>query len=99
MWNILPINIAYASMAGTLVGNIKTEIIEPIISLLFVLATIVFIWGVIEMIRESDNEEARTKGKQHIIYGLVGLFIMIAAGWMLSMLCNFVGMGTECAGK
>lgn len=95
---MLFINIAYASSAGTLIGNIKTMIIEPIISLLFVLATIVFIWGVIEMIRGADSEEARTTGKQHIIYGLLGLFIMVAAGWMLSMLCDFVNAGTDCAG-
>jgi hypothetical protein len=96
MWNILSANIAYASEAGTLIGNIKTKIIEPIISLLFVLATIVFIWGVAEMIRGADSEEARTTGKQHIIYGLVGLFIMISAGWMLTALCDFMGAGIAC---
>jgi uncharacterized membrane protein len=97
MMNFILANSAYAATAGDLIGKIKANIISPIIQLFFALATVVFIWGVIEMLRNADNEEARTQGKQHMIWGLVGLFIMIAAGWLVSLLCVFFGIGTDCA--
>ena len=97
MWHILIANSAYASTAGDLIGKIKDNIISPIIQLFFALATVVFIWGVIEMLRNADNEEARTQGKQHMIWGLVGLFIMIAAGWLVSLLC-VIFCGSESCG-
>lgn len=98
MWNILLATNAYAAVtAGALINNIKTQIISPIIQLFLALATIVFIWGVIEMLRHADNEEARTAGKQHMIWGLVGLFIMVAAGWIVSLLCMFFFNDSTCA--
>lgn len=92
--------IAYAAKtaitAVKLIGNIKTEIINPIIAFFIVLSTVVFLWGVIEMITGAENEEKRTTGKRHIIYGLIGLFIMIASGGLISLLCVFFGLNTAC---
>ncbi len=85
-----------ASDAANLIGNIKKDIIYPIIAFFFVLSTVVFIWGVVEMIAGAENEEKRTAGKRHIIYGLIGLFIMIASGGLISILCVFFGYNTNC---
>jgi len=93
---LLKINFAEAKTATQLISSIKSQIIFPVISLFFVLATVVFMWGVIEMIAGADNEEKRTRGKQHIIWGLLGLFIMVAAGAIISMLCQFVGLSGSC---
>lgn len=98
LYQLLKINIAEAKTAGQLVDSIKAQIIFPLISLFFVLATVVFIWGVIEMMWGADSEEKRTQGKQHMIYGILGLFIMVAAGAIISMLCQFAGIGAACKG-
>ena len=88
--------IAYAVNAATLIGNIKKEIINPIIAFFFVLSTVVFIWGVVEMIAGAENEEKRTTGKRHIIYGLIGLFVMVASGGLISIICVFFGLNANC---
>ncbi|MBI5742256.1 MAG: hypothetical protein HZA25_00255 [Candidatus Niyogibacteria bacterium] len=81
--------------ASTLVSNIKTQIINPILLLLTVAGVLMFIWGVIDMIRNANNEEARTKGKQHMVWGLFGLLVIFAVGGIIRLICNFVG-STSC---
>lgn len=98
LYQLLKINIAEAKTASQLVDSIKSQIIFPVISLFFVLATVVFLWGVIEMIIGADSEDKRTQGKRHMIYGILGLFIMVAAGAIISMLCQFAGIGASCSG-
>ncbi|MBI5045841.1 MAG: hypothetical protein HZC14_02465 [Candidatus Niyogibacteria bacterium] len=94
---ILYTKIAYAASANTLISGIKQSIINPIITFFMVAATVVFIWGVVEMIMGAENEAARTTGKQHIIWGLLGLFIMIAAGAIISTVCLFFGLSSNCS--
>lgn len=70
--------IAYAD-AEAVIAAINKEIINPLISVLFAVALIMFLWGLIEFMRGSDNEEVRTKGQQHMLWGVVGMTIMISA--------------------
>lgn len=55
------------------------EIVNPIITLLFAVALVVFLWGVFQYIRNSDSSDDRKTGTKHIIWGLVGLVIMVSA--------------------
>ena len=63
--------------------------IRPAIIFLFLLATTVFIWGLIEFIANAESEEARTRGKRNIVYGIIGMTIMLATGAILVLLDNF----------
>ena len=96
MLSLLQTKIAYAATANTFIGNLRSQIIQPIIILFYFVATVIFIWGIIEMIMNADNEEARSKGKQHMIWGIIGLAIMVAAGGLVGMLCSFVGLSSSC---
>lgn len=58
--------------------KINDVILNPLIILLFVVATLVFFVGIFQMIANSESEEARDKGKKNIMYGLIGMFIMIS---------------------
>jgi hypothetical protein len=71
----------------TLVQNLGTYIINPIILLIFAAAVLVFVWGLVEFLwalnvsgKESDN------GKRHMLWGLVGMFIMVAAWGILKLI-------------
>lgn len=48
-----------------------------VVQFLIVLALVLFFWGVIEFIRNADNPDARKKGKQHMVWGIIGLFFML----------------------
>ena len=74
----------------SIVNKVTTEIINPIIEILFGLAIAFFFWGIIEFILNADNEDKRTTGKQHMIWGLVGLFIMAAVAGIIKIIEAFV---------
>jgi uncharacterized membrane protein len=58
---------------------VSNEILNPFIYLLFAIALIVFIAGIVRAIANGGDEEARTTAKRHIMYGLLGMFIMFSA--------------------
>ncbi|PIR70563.1 MAG: hypothetical protein COU46_00920 [Candidatus Niyogibacteria bacterium CG10_big_fil_rev_8_21_14_0_10_42_19] len=72
-------------------SNIGLLILKPFITLLVVIATVLFLWGVIQLLSNQDNEEARSKGKQHIAWGIVGLFVIITVWGLVKVLCNTLG--------
>lgn len=73
-----------------LINKVITGILNPLIGLMFVVAFAFFVWGIIEFIWNAGNEEKRTTGKQHIIWGLVGLLIMSAVWGIIAIIKNFV---------
>ncbi len=81
------------SSVDTLLGKIAAQIINPIIGLMVAIAVLVFLYGVMEFIAGAGNEEKRTQGKQHIIYGIIGLFIMVSVFGIMHVLCNFFYSG------
>ena len=85
---------AYAQIpAGPKLGDIIrvtwNDAIRPTIIFLFLLATAVFIWGLVEFIANAESEEARTRGKRTIVYGIIGMTIMLVTGAILVVIDNF----------
>jgi hypothetical protein len=69
---------------------INQNIVNPFLRFLFVLALVVFLWGIFQYIREGDNEAARGVGRQHMLWGIVGLFIMMGVYGILNIICNTI---------
>lgn len=72
-----------------LLAVIQTKIFIPLIKLLFILATVVFLWGVIEFIAGANSEDKLKKGKLHMIWGVIGMAIMLSAGGIIQILQDF----------
>lgn len=71
-----------------LLAKINKEILNPIVFLLFFAASIYFVLGVIQFISNADNDEERTKGKSNIVWGIVGMTIMVSAYAILGIITN-----------
>ena len=69
-----------------LIENIGTNILEPLVWILAGAATIYFLWGVFEFIRDYDNPEARGKGAQHMLWGVIGMFIMFSVFGIMNLI-------------
>ncbi|MBI4692245.1 MAG: hypothetical protein HY773_02280 [Candidatus Terrybacteria bacterium] len=76
-------------MADTLIKNINTTIVNPLVGLMIAIALVVFLYGVFEYIAGAANEEKRETGKKHIIWGLIGLFIMFGVFGLMNVLASF----------
>ncbi len=73
-----------------IINKLITEVVNPAIGIIFALAVAVFLWGIIEMILGADNEEKKTTGKSHLVWGLVGLLIMATVKGIIEILQKFV---------
>ena len=76
---------------NTLIQNILTNIVNPLILLMVGVAVIFFLWGVFEFIRNADSSEERKKGGMHMLYGALGLFIMSTAYGVLNLILGTIG--------
>lgn len=75
-------------LRGLLVDNI----INPLLLLLFAVGLLVFIFGVVEFLYGLNAEnDARERGKQHMLWGLVGMFIMVVALGVVYVIADVVG--------
>lgn len=77
--------------ARDLVTAIGEEILNPLIGLLFALALVYFIYGIVVFIANADNETEREKGKQHILYSVIGLVIMVGAWGIIELILASLG--------
>jgi len=70
----------FASATGTVVEIINQlrAIFDTIVPLLMVVAMAVFLWGVVKYIYAAGDEEKRKEAKGIIIYGVLGMFILVA---------------------
>ena len=59
-----------------LLGNVEA-VFRQLIGILFVVATVVFIWGVIQYVIAGGDEDKISNAKNVIVWGLVGLFVMM----------------------
>lgn len=62
-------------------------ILNTIIPFLIVLGVVYFIWGVITYVISSD-EEAKTAGRNRIIYGIIGLAVIVGVWGLVRILNN-----------
>lgn len=91
---------AFAQIDGSSAGGLGQSTISFInnvaIPLVFALAFIVFIFGVFRyFIAGGNNEEARDQGKQLIIFGIIGFFVMVSVWGMVHFLTGTVAFSNN----
>lgn len=68
--------------------KIQEEILNPFIALLFVVATAVFMYGIIRYVIGGGEKDIET-GKKLILYGIIGMTIMVSAWGIVRIFCEF----------
>lgn len=67
---------------------------QGIFPLMIGLGLIMFLWGVFKFVRDAGDESARTDGKKFMVWGLVGLFVMLCVWAFVEILATtFSGRG------
>jgi len=66
-------------------------IINAIIPILIALGVLYFIWGVITYVIAQD-EEAKTRGRQAMINGIIGLLVIVSIWGLVSILKKTFGL-------
>lgn len=87
MMDLFATKIAYASL-DSFIRNVNTTIVNPLITFLFALAVVFFLYGVFEFIMNQENEEKKTDGKNHIVWGIIGITIMMGVWTILNIILS-----------
>lgn len=74
------------------VSRVNEFIINPLIGLLFALALVMFFYGGAEFILRAGEDEGRETGKQHMLWGVIGMFIMASVFGILRVVASTFGI-------
>ncbi len=63
-----------------------------VIPMIFILAFLVFLWGVMQFIRKGDNQAKRQEGINFMWYGIVSLFVMTSVWGIVKIATTTLGV-------
>ena len=88
--------LAFAQAPRDLIGliNLFLKILGALIPLLVGIALVAFLWGVAKFILNADDSTKRKEGSQLMIYGIIGLFVMLAVWGLVGILGQTFGVKT-----
>jgi len=95
-----PVVVLAATLGGCSSGNDGTlggvlckidQLLNAVIPVLISLAVVYFVWGVISYVI-GDDQEAKKKGRDRIIFGILGLAVIIALWGLVRILTKTFGV-------
>lgn len=87
---LLPL-ITYAQTVKDIVRSIR-DIVNMIIPILMAIAVAIFLWGIIKFILAGGDDTKEKTAKGYIIYGLIGIFVMVAFWGIIQIAARFLGV-------
>ena len=74
--------------------KIVDNIVMPLIQLLLVATVFIFVWGLFGFFKGGDDAEARKTAQNHILWGVVGIFIMFSVYGIIRLVAATVGQSS-----
>jgi len=83
--------ISNISDVGSFIINTINNVLVPV---LFAVAFIVFLWGAFDtFILGANSEEVKERGKNLMLWGLIGFFVMVSVWGLVNILTGTVSFG------
>jgi hypothetical protein len=73
-------------------NKLNAYVLNPIILLVFVIAFLVFMIGILQFVNSASDDNQRKDSKKRIMYGLLGMFIMFSAYGIISLILSTFGI-------
>lgn len=83
---------AHADAFDAVLFKINANIVNPAIEFAFIIAFVVFLWGVLQFMFNASDAAKRQEGKDHIIWGIVGFVIMFGVYGIITIVTNTIGV-------
>ncbi len=88
---------AFAASCDSTIGDFQELvsyaiclISNSLIPLAFAIALVIFVYGVVKYIAKADDEEARKKGRNFMIWGLLAIFVMVSVWGFVKLIQNSI---------
>jgi uncharacterized membrane protein YidH (DUF202 family) len=76
---------------NSFIGKVNNAIINPIIIFIFSLGTILFLFGIVRFFLNPTDETIRKESKNHMVWGLIGMFIMFSVFGIMNLIVKTIG--------
>ncbi len=80
-----------------LLDRFVTYLIDPAVKVIFTLGLFLFLWGIVEFLWSLKDGKVDQKGKDHMIYGMAGMLIMVSVYGIIGLLMNTFGLDFDSA--
>lgn len=74
--------------------NYLIKIVSSLIPIMIVLAVLAFFWGVVKFVAHADDEKQIAEGREIMVWGLVGLFVLVGLWGIVGYLQTTLGLKT-----
>ena len=81
------------------VNKLVDLIVNPAIYVLFSFGLLIFVFGIVEFLNSLSKGGKTDDGKQHMLWGVVGMFIMVSVFGILHLLSDTFGFGLNRGGS
>lgn len=81
-----------AAVAQGFVARLNEVILFPLITLLMAVALLIFLYGCFLYVARSGVEAERQRGSQHILWGIIGMLVMLSAYAILVIAAGTFGI-------
>jgi hypothetical protein len=78
--------------AQNILDMIVATVLNPIAMLLFAWGFFQFIWGLFNFMRNLNVSSTKEEAQMHMIYGVVGMFVMVAVWGIVNLVANTLGL-------
>ncbi len=88
---------AYAQSTNIddLITKFGTYIVDPILLVIFAAGFFMFMWGLFQFMLNISRGEDTSDGKRHMIYGTLGMLIMVSVYGIIAFLDNTFGLNVS----
>jgi len=88
-------SVAFAQLGriGALFAEARMLVTTVLVPLLIDLAVLAFFWGLVKFIFAQGSEKSSADGKKIMIWGLIGLFVMISVWGIIKFFQDILGVG------
>lgn len=83
---------SHTAAATSFVIKLNDIIVFPLIMLLLGIAVLVFLWGLFQLVANAGSDDARSTGKRHMLYGIIGIVVMVSALGILNIALGTFGL-------
>ncbi len=73
---------------GDLLNYVTCIIVKSVVPLIFALAIVMFIWGVVQYVINNEEEAKRAQGRQFMIWGIIALTVMVSVWGLVNILAT-----------
>ena len=74
-----------------ILSRVVTEVYSPIYQLIAGITVVYFLYGAARYVFDLNNPERQTFGRSHLLYGMIGLFIVLSVGGILKAFEQYFG--------